>query len=155
MTPVRRIVRRFRRDERGAAVVEFALVLPLLLLLVFMLIDATRAFYTLNSLVSAAREGARYASAQDLDCPTPTTAQQNAVKDKVVNAAVLLGGTELTSAYVQVSLGLSGGGATTCENVQVRIENYPFRPATPLANIVGADSILMTREAVFRWERAP
>jgi Flp pilus assembly protein TadG len=155
MTPLRRLVRRFRRDERGAAVVEFALVLPLLLLLVFMLIDATRAFYTLNSLISAAREGARYASAQALDCPTPSQAQQDAVKDKVVNAAVLLGGTQLTRSYVQVTLGVAGGGAATCENVQVRIENYPFRPATPLANIVGADSILMTREAVFRWERAP
>jgi Flp pilus assembly protein TadG len=155
MTPVRRFVRRFRGDERGTAVVEFALVLPLLLLLVFMLIDATRAFYTLNSLVSAAREGARYASAQDLDCPTPSLIQQAAVKDKVVNAAVLLGGTQLTASYIQVTLGVAGGGAATCENVEVRIENYPFRPATPLANIVGADSILMTRAAVFRWERAP
>ncbi len=45
--------------DRGAAAVEFALVLPLLLLLVFGIIDFGRAYMAQISLTQAAREGAR------------------------------------------------------------------------------------------------
>ena len=48
----------------GQALVEFALTIPLLLLLVFGLIDLGRAVYVSNSLAEAARDGARYGSVQ-------------------------------------------------------------------------------------------
>jgi Flp pilus assembly protein TadG len=47
------------RRERGAAAVEMALILPLLLLIVGGIIDFGRFFYTQNIVVTAAREGAR------------------------------------------------------------------------------------------------
>ena len=47
------------RRERGAAAVEMAIVLPLLLLIVGGIIDFGRFFYTQNIVVNAAREGAR------------------------------------------------------------------------------------------------
>ncbi len=47
------------RRERGAAAVEMALILPLLLLIVGGIIDFGRFFYTQNIVVNAAREGAR------------------------------------------------------------------------------------------------
>jgi hypothetical protein len=46
----------------GQALVEFALVLPMFLLLLFGLIDVGRYVYTWNALNQAAREGARYGS---------------------------------------------------------------------------------------------
>lgn len=46
-------------SERGAAVLEFALVLPLLLLLVFAVAEFGRAYYQVITLTHAAREGAR------------------------------------------------------------------------------------------------
>jgi len=52
------------RRSRGQALVEFALVIPLLLLLIFGLIDLGRAVYVNNSLSEAAREGARWGSVQ-------------------------------------------------------------------------------------------
>lgn len=50
--------------ERGQSLVEFALVLPVFLLLIFGLIDLGRAVYVSNSLAEAARDGARYGSVQ-------------------------------------------------------------------------------------------
>lgn len=48
-----------RRDDSGAAAVEFALVLPLLLLLVFGIIDFGRAWHMQIALTQGAREGVR------------------------------------------------------------------------------------------------
>lgn len=52
---------RGRRDERGVALVEFALLLPLLALVVFGTIDMGRAYSVQNRLKNASREGAAYA----------------------------------------------------------------------------------------------
>ena len=48
-----------RRHERGAAAVEMAILLPLLVLVLGGIIDFGRALYTQNIATNAAREGAR------------------------------------------------------------------------------------------------
>jgi Flp pilus assembly protein TadG len=53
---------RWRRSERGAAAVETAIVLPILLLLCFGIIDFGRALDAKIQLTQAAREGARVAA---------------------------------------------------------------------------------------------
>jgi Flp pilus assembly protein TadG len=50
---------RFRRDDRGAAMVEFAIVLPVLLLILLGIIEFGRAYNAQVSIQAAAREGAR------------------------------------------------------------------------------------------------
>jgi Flp pilus assembly protein TadG len=55
------------RRERGAAAVEFALVLPLLVALVFGLIDFGRAYNQQITLTQLAREGARLVSLNKTD----------------------------------------------------------------------------------------
>lgn len=50
------------RDERGAVVVEFALVLPLLVIFVFGIVEFGRAYNAKIQLTSAVREGARTAA---------------------------------------------------------------------------------------------
>lgn len=49
-----------RRRARGVALIEFALVLPLLLVLTLCVIDVSRAFWIKNVAHQAAREGVRY-----------------------------------------------------------------------------------------------
>ena len=75
-----RSLRRANRDERGQAVVEFALVLPLLCLLLFGIIQFGIAFYTYIDLTSATRDGARKAAVMR-DSSTGVAAAQDAVKN--------------------------------------------------------------------------
>lgn len=56
-----------RRGDQGSAAVEFALVLPVLLLLLFGIIDFGRMLSAKITLTEAAREGARAAALVDAD----------------------------------------------------------------------------------------
>ena len=55
--------RRFLRREDGGVLIETAFMVMILLVLAFGIVDLGRALYTTNSLVAAAREGARAAAA--------------------------------------------------------------------------------------------
>jgi hypothetical protein len=73
-----------RRNRRGQALVEFALVLPIFVLALFGVIDGARLIYTSNQLSQAAREGARVASVEarwigsaDPACVTSTSTSPN------------------------------------------------------------------------------
>ena len=50
--------------ERGQTLVEFTLILPLFLVLIFALVDFGRAYYSFLLVTNAAREGARAAAVQ-------------------------------------------------------------------------------------------
>lgn len=52
-------MKRVRRDESGVAIVEFALVFPILITLVFGIVNFAQAYYVKSSLQAGAREGAR------------------------------------------------------------------------------------------------
>lgn len=62
------------RTERGASAVEFAIVLPVLFLIVAAIVDFGRAYFTQIQLANAAREGARAAVVLPLgSTPAPST----------------------------------------------------------------------------------
>lgn len=56
--------RRLRESEGGQTLVEFTLVLPFFLVLIFALVDFGRAYYTWQVVTNGAREGARAAAVQ-------------------------------------------------------------------------------------------
>ena len=59
-----------RRGSRGQSAVEFALVLPLLFLLIFGIVDFGRAMFYQNEITNATREGARIAILASNPCNT-------------------------------------------------------------------------------------
>jgi Flp pilus assembly protein TadG len=75
-----RSFRRLPREERGAALVEAALVLPMLLMLTFGIWTTARAWNVHNVLDHAAREAARYAA---------TTSDSLAILDPIARGEVL------------------------------------------------------------------
>jgi Flp pilus assembly protein TadG len=133
-----RVRRALRRNERGAAIVEFALVVPLLLLLLWGIVDIGRAFYTLNNLASAVREGARTAAVMATD---PTTVANKTIIKSTVTTAFKPIGPALTSDSVFVTLA----------NREITVKaSYPFAPLV----LVGW-TFPVVRSAIFRWEQAP
>lgn len=55
---------RFRDTEVGQSLVEFTMILPIFLLMLFAMVDFGRGFYTWLIVTNAAREGARVAAVQ-------------------------------------------------------------------------------------------
>jgi hypothetical protein len=86
-----------RREHRGQALVEFALAVPIFLMLIFGLIDLGRAVFINNSLAGAARDGARWGSVQarsatpagQSDIADYTLTRLNGVPDPEVNVDCL------------------------------------------------------------------
>ena len=64
---------RHRRRSRGQAVVEFAIIAPLLFLLLLIAVDFGRLFFTYIQVTNASREAAAYAVGQPTDTATMTT----------------------------------------------------------------------------------
>lgn len=93
------------RDERGAAAVEFALILPLLVLLLFGISQFGLTFSQWLQLEHAAREGARWGSLGN-EIGTVTGAQS--IKGKVYAAAPGLS-PRLADANITVAPDPSGG----------------------------------------------
>jgi len=87
-----RRLRTFARvDETGQSLIEFALILPLVLLIVTGLFDVARATWQENTLAYAAREGTRYAivhGSAAMDGVVVHSGNEQPVIDVVRNAAV-------------------------------------------------------------------
>ncbi len=126
--------------DRGAAAVEFALLLPMLLLLVCGIVDFGRALNAQITLTQAAREGARLAALSEAN-----------VVSRTQTAA-----TGLSPVTVTVTACPSGSGPTANATVQV---SYAFSFVTPIgaiAKLLGGSgpgsSLTLTATAVMACE---
>jgi Flp pilus assembly protein TadG len=99
------------RGQRGAAIVEMALVLPICVALLLGTFSGGTTYFQKISLVDAAREGARYGASlrSDTESGGLATWKQN-VKDRVVQ----LSGGQLTAADVCADLVTPTGSNTVC-----------------------------------------
>ncbi len=116
-------------ESRGAVAVELALVLPILVLLVFGIIEFGRGYHAKAALAHAAREAVREAA---LDIGDPATTARN--------AAPLLDGASMT---VTVD---PAGSCVIGEDVTVTL-TYPHQYDIPL---FGAGTWNLTEKGVMR-----
>jgi len=160
------------KREKGQALIETAIVLPLLLVLFFGIVDFGRALYAKNSLSSAAGLAARtavvspsmstasasLASAKQSTsgCSAPATAVSQ-------NLPSIIDQTKVT--YAQAVTDASGktvtGAATPGNNVHVTLTCTNFSMLVPLGGLVaimtstksqGYNSLTLTGEATMRYE---
>jgi len=138
-------VRAAIRDETGAALVEFVLVLPLLLLLLLGMLDLGKAFNYWIDETHLAHEGARYAAVNKN--PGPGTSLQESIKSQADSD-------ELKST-LEVCISFPGaGGAVVGEPVQVRVtSNYTFLGF--IADRLDLTDKAITTTSTMRLERPP
>ena len=118
-----------RARIKGAAVIEFALVIIILLLIVAGVVEFGRAFWYYDALTKATRDGARYMSSADV--ATISTAGVTSAKSIVVNAA---NASRVSPALVNSNVDVvcldASFGVVACQNniapvnVRVAITNY-------------------------------
>jgi len=147
------------QEERGAALVEFALALPLLLVVIAGIVDFGFTFQRYEIITNAAREGARMASLPGYD----QTSVDNRVRAYVaaglgVNPSVLAGA--MPSGAVTLTPGtldIPVGGAT--KTVPTALVTVTFRhnfmllgPILGLINKSWGSSIVLTATSQMRLE---
>ncbi len=125
---------RLRKNEKGQSMVEFALILPVLILIVAGIVDFGWLFWGKMTLTSAAREGARvYAVLNDT---TKATAAINATNDL---SKLIIG----TPGFSNID-----GGATDVDKVKIELEGT----MEPLFGLFIKDDVTMKATAVMRQE---
>jgi len=122
----RRVLRRLRDTECGQALVEFAMVVPLFLLLLFALVDFGRAFYTWLLITNAAREGARAAAVQ-MDQPS--------VYDRIYSSFCSHYPSDCSLDPAKVAITGTNIQGPRGEEVTIEVE-YDFEFVTPIGNII-------------------
>ena len=112
------------KRQRGALVVEFALVLVILLLLVFGLIELGRVMFKWNSAVEATRIGARTAAIVAVNDDASVLSMMNTVMAGELEA----GNVAVDYSIDGVTFGRGICVRGTCQFVRVRMA-YAYKPA--------------------------
>jgi Flp pilus assembly protein TadG len=148
------------RDERGAALVEFALALPLLLVVMAGIVDFGFAFQRYEVITNAAREGARIASLPGYDSTSVDARVRSYVQaglslsPAALNQAMPSGAVTLTNPDITVTL--SGGGTKTISTALVTVTYqhnwFLLGPMLSLINKTWGGTITLTASSQMRLE---
>jgi PKD repeat protein len=139
---------RQKRRTKGQALVEFALVIPVMLLLVVSGLDAGRLFFSWIEVSNAAREAAAYAGGNPTDTSGITahaTTEANAQKqggEGTMSVAVTCADT----ARVTIACSSAPGGSGTGNTVTVQVTR-PFSFVTPIIGNLLGNSVSLTGSA--------
>jgi Flp pilus assembly protein TadG len=123
---IARIVRKLRKTEAGQALVEFTLILPLFLILLFAIVDFGRGFYTWVLVTNAAREGARMAAVQSDQATVEQRIHDSYCDNYPSSCGLDPTKLDITTTNVQGPRG---------EPVEIDLE-YDFEFVTPIGNIL-------------------
>ena len=148
-------LRSFYRNKRGQALIEFAFILPFLLVIIGGIVDFGLAFFIGQVIENAAREGARagavvrpvgggFPSGEEGSCTVPCGSGPSILQvasDKIPNVALFSGFT-LESKFTN-SPNLNE------DAVQVTVEGTH---GWFLLQLIGFDPITISRTAEMRWE---
>ncbi len=121
----------FLNEESGTSLIEFTLCVTVLLTIVFGIMDMSRALYTEHFVVTAARQGARYAMVRGstftgTSCVSVSTANCAATQANVVAYVKSLAPAATSTANLTVTPiwpGTDGSGAT-CTNAVKASNGY-------------------------------
>lgn len=110
------------RNRKGQALAEMAIILPVLLLLIFGMIEMSNAWRTFQIVTNSAREGARVAILTTSDEADIRTR----VEQSIQNGGLIPGLANVTVECFEVNGDAAGAACTTSgQEARIRVE-YPF-----------------------------
>jgi Flp pilus assembly protein TadG len=127
---------RLRDEDRGAELIEFALVLPLLLLLIAGIVDFGRLFQRLEVATNAAREGARLATLPGYNLTDVQSRVQTYMNEGIEAGA----GSRTVVTRTIVNITPAGGGAQFQAARVVVTYSDDYLLLGPIATLVGGNS---------------
>lgn len=121
----------YKRGEKGQNLIEFALILPVLLIILAGVLDLGRLYFAYVAVTDAAAEGVAYAAIHPDDT--------EGVVDRAQDAS---GGLiEIDEGLVEVDL-----PPTVASGAPISVTvSYTFTLATPFMNVIVPDGVLMLR----------
>jgi Flp pilus assembly protein TadG len=145
--------RRKWKQQRGQAIAEFALIAPVLMIIIFGIIDMSRIYNAWVTIQGSSREAARYGVTGRSDCSIGTPSRLACIEDTALERA-----DALTNSPEDISVTVRSwefpdyddpaaedDPGEQCDALEVQVD-YDFTPATPLiGNIIG-DIHLVGRE---------
>ena len=114
--------------QSGVALVEFALILPLLLILTFVTTEYSRALFQYNILTKSVRDAARYLSVYNPGDTTKFPIAKNLVvygNPSGTGVPLAIG---LTTSLVPNPVWQTAGTAPVINTVTIRVTGYIFQP---------------------------
>jgi len=147
------------RDESGGSMIEFALIAPLLFVILFGIIEFSVLLFDKAMLTNASREGARAGIVYDFDSTTGTNHPDNStitttVQEYCQDYLISFG----TGSAVSIAISRTGSASLDSAGDQLTVNvSYPFRFlvfSNILALIGGdlADDLTLEAETVMRME---
>jgi Flp pilus assembly protein TadG len=156
MRAVRRALRHGRdcaRSEDGVALVEFALLLPVLALLLFGMLDFGKAFNYWIDETHLANEGARWAVVNKNPSSSGTTLQEY-IRDQATTPELKNGGTPSVASPLQVCIEFPAGTSNVGDPVKVTVETT-YRWMGIIADRISITETAIAGAATMRLEAQP
>lgn len=139
-------------DESGAALVEFVLVLPLVLLLLFGVLDFGKAYNYWIDGTHLSHEGARFAAVNKN--PGPGATLQESIRDQADTPELRNGGTASVASALSVCIDFPNGTSQIGDPVRVRVTTtYSF--LSFLSSELGIASKTIQSDSIMRLEQPP
>ena len=152
LTTLHTRLRSLRRDERGAVLVEFALVLPLLLILLLGMVDFGKAYNYWIDGTHLSATGARWAVVNNN--PGPGATLQQSIRDQADSGELRNGGTGSMPNPATVCITFPKGTSNVGDPVKVTVTaDYNFLNFIGVKTGVTAASI--TGSSTMRLEQVP
>ena|SRR5918992_37481 len=140
------------RSETGAALIEFALVLPILVVLLFAMLEFGKAFNYWIDETHLANEGARWAVVDKNPGAGSGTSLQEYIKEQASTSELRNGGTPSVASPAQVCITFPDGTSNAGDPVHVEVTaTYNWLPVLGL----DATSVDLVGRSTMRLEAGP
>ncbi|HVD26830.1 MAG TPA: TadE family protein [Gaiellaceae bacterium] len=140
------------RGDRGVALVEFALILPVLALMLFGMLDFGKAFNYWIDETHLANEGARFAVVNKN--PASSGSLQQYIRDQVTSNELRNGGTSSVPGPVQVCIEFPNGTSNVGDPVRVTL-TATYRWLGVLAARMSVTQTTISGASTMRLEARP